>query len=105
VTASQLRARAYRQRIRTLIRDKRISSGARFLWVLIESFADTNGWNCFPSVPTLAEESGHDETWVKRKLCELKAKGFVSVGKRKTPQGWVNEYTLLEGEGTVQNTP
>lgn len=94
MTTNQQKARSFRLILKSLIRNSDLSTHARFLWVLIDSYADHNGDSCFPSTTTLSRASGHPVLWVKRHLNELKEAGFVKVGKKKTNAGWVNSYHL-----------
>jgi hypothetical protein len=99
VTVNQQKARSFRLILKSLLRKSELSVQARFLWALIDSYADHNGDNCFPSIPLLAKAAGHPERWVKRYLKELKEGGFVEIRKRKTNSGWSNLYVLKVSGG------
>lgn len=78
-----------------LLRDATLSVDARFLFVLIETWADKDGTNAFPSQERLILASGRDRKWFFKYYKELREKGHVSVRKRKTKEGkWANIYTL-----------
>lgn len=92
------KARGARAIVRALIRDKRLSSDARMLWLLIESFADKDGTNAFPSQDTLAELAGKEVRWVRKYLEELEAAERIAIHKRPCSAGAMNVYTLLGGK-------
>lgn len=78
-----------------LLRDATLSVDARFLFVLIETWADKDGSNAFPSQERLILASGRNRKWFFKYYGELRKKGHVSVKKRKTKEGkWANIYTL-----------
>ena len=77
-------------------RDNTVSASGRFLWSLIETFADIDGRNAFPSVETLAEISGKNRKWVFHHLTELISNDWLTRGKRTGKSGFaVNSYTII----------
>ena len=95
MTAAKAKARSYRALLKARIRDTSVSMEARSLWILIESYADHDGKNAFPSTPTLASIAGHEVRWVERYLRELRVAGWITVGKRpKKGGGFSNIYSL-----------
>lgn len=74
-----MKARDYR----IFIQQANCSMEAKSLWFLIDSFADGDGTNSWPSVKTLMEISGKPKKWIERYIRELKDEGHLSVGKRK----------------------
>lgn len=78
-----------------VIRNAQLSTAARFLWTLLETYADRNGTNCFPSTETLCEDSGHDRKWVFKHLNELETACLIRRDKREGKRGWsANSYVL-----------
>lgn len=99
MTAAQRRARGYRAIVKARLRDTSVSQGARFIWLLIESYANTDGTNAFPSKPTLALLAGKDIRWVEARITELTKARWLSIsGKRPVPGGRVNVYSLHHPE-------
>jgi len=78
-----------------LIRNAELSTDARFLWCVLETYANADGTNSHPSVKTLMEVTGRSDKWVEKYLRELKKGGFISIGKKihKGPFAH-NKYTL-----------
>lgn len=64
------------------------------MFFLIDTWANSDGSNAHPSVPTLAEASGHSVKWVEARLRELRKAGWLTIGKKETKCGRVNLYTL-----------
>lgn len=86
-----------------LLRDATIPSDVRFLLCLIDTWADANGENAFPSTDRLMKCSGwsKDKFWKVFKLA--KKTGHLTYKKVKGERGFPkNKYTLkIRG----QNTP
>lgn len=99
MTTHQQKSRSFRLRVKSLAQNPKVSTDARFLWILIDSFGDSDGDNCFPSIKKLSETSGHSQSWVKRHLQELKEAKMVTIHKKGTSGGWVNLYVLSLGGG------
>lgn len=94
----------------TVIDDKRLTIGARFIYAVLDSYAGANG--VFPSVRLLSERVGASKSTVKRWLRELNEAGWIESRRRKDKTGrrTTNEYILfavnenadygdLEGDG------
>lgn len=64
------------------LRDHKVSSDARFLWSLIDTYADKDGSHAFPSIETLSKTAGHDRQWVYRYLKELESAGWLTRAHR-----------------------
>lgn len=97
MTAAQ-RGLGARAIVKSAIRSGDVSFEARALWLLIESFADKNGNNAFPSLPLLATITGHDVKWVKRKMKELREAGWITSYTRPTKKGRGNVYVLHKAQ-------
>lgn len=74
--------------------------------MLLDSYEDRKKGSIYPAISTLAKDSGHPPLWVKRRLKELKDKGFIKIGKKQSVNGWVNFYELnvkgnWTGEGSI----
>lgn len=67
------------------LRDKSVSSDARFLWSLIDTYADKDGSHAFPRIETLSKISGHDKQWVYKYLKELESAGWLRRSHRYEP--------------------
>lgn len=86
------KAIGWRKLQESALRSADVSSGAKYLWHLLHSYANLDGSNCHPSMETLCEDSLHDVKWIKRHINELKDAAWLTVGKKKTRTGWVNLY-------------
>lgn len=100
------RARWFRLKLKALVRNRKVSSDAKILWIEIESFAAMDGTRCHPKVETLMKDLGWCKKTVQKYLRELKDLDLIEVRKHPTANGWVNLYTVkypltpLEGEGS-----
>lgn len=94
MTAQQAKARSFRALHASALRSEGVSFEAAALFLLIASFANSDGSNCYPSMTKLAAHSGHDPKWVKRKVAELKRAGWLTWVWKGTANGRVNLYTL-----------
>lgn len=97
MTTHQQKSRSFRLRLKSVVQNPKVSTDACYLWTLIDSFADPDGDNCYPSIKRLAKASKRSESWVKRHLQELKDAEMVTIHKKKTNGGWVNLYVLQVG--------
>lgn len=88
------RGKWFRMKSKAVWRKKGLSFEAKGLWHIIESFANMDGSNCYPSVEKLMDETGKCKKWVEKYQRELKAKGLIVVNKKKTETGWVNLYDI-----------
>lgn len=78
-----------------VVRCPAISFGSKALWFLLESYADRDGTNAYPSHKTIMLQMGCKEKWVDVHLRELKDWGLISVESKQVGGGWpVNLYTL-----------
>lgn len=78
-----------------LLRDATLSSDCRFLIILIDTWADSNGENAFPSTERLMLASGwkKDKFW--KVMKEMRKSGHVTSVKVKGSRGFSkNKYTL-----------
>lgn len=90
------RMKWYREKLKHLIRDPYLSTEAKYLWVLLDSFANIEGIDCWPTVETLMRHSQRGKKWVERYLRELQQTCRIKiVGKKKTRFGWANMYHIL----------
>lgn len=79
---------------KVVIRDATLSPEARFIWVLIETWANKDGSNAFPTQERLILATGRDRKWFFKYYGELRERGFVSVRKSKFGGKWHNVYTV-----------
>jgi hypothetical protein len=103
--------------MRARLRDKSATSNARFLWALIDTYADKWGAHAFPSINTLCKISLHDRKWVFKYLDELESLGWLHRTKRLKTDGSraSNLYILIYpvyreltdkiGSGKIGTTP
>lgn len=98
MTKAQKEGRGARAIVKDAVRDTRLTPEARFLWLLIESFANKDGTNAFPSQDTLAELANRDVRWVRRYTKELESEERIFVNKIPCDAGTRNYYTLLGGK-------
>lgn len=78
-----------------MVRCPAISAASKALWFFLESYADRDGTNAFPSHNTIMREMGCKGKWVDAHLKELKEWGLISVQGKQVGAGWpVNLYTL-----------
>jgi hypothetical protein len=89
------KAMGFRRLLESATRSGDVSSDAKYLFILLNSYANADGSNCHPSMPRLAQDSLRDIKWVKRHIAELKKAGWIDIGKKKVKTGWVNLYRLL----------
>lgn len=54
----------------------------RFVLVCLANYAGENGQNAFPSIATLAKDTGLSDSTVRRKLQELEETGFITKGNQ-----------------------
>lgn len=89
------RGQWFRMKFKAMVRDKTMPSDARFLWSLMESFANQDGTSCHPSVETLMAYAGWGKKKVEKNLRILKERKHVKItGRIKTRNGWVNLYQI-----------
>jgi len=79
----QQRAKWFRLKIKTLVRNNAISCEARILWILLESYANMDGTSCHPSIETLCEVIGKGRKWVAKYLRELRSADLIRSSQRK----------------------
>jgi len=70
-------ARQHRKACKLVLRDKDLTSHARLLWSVIETYADKNGMNAYPKLSTLAKDVGHKVDWVCKYRNELRHYGLL----------------------------
>lgn len=80
-------AKEHRRACKLVMRDKDVSSHARLLWAVIETYADKNGMNAYPKIATLAKDCGHKDVWVCKYRKELRVKGLLHWSSEKKPDG------------------
>lgn len=86
----------YRMKLKAMLRDESFSMESRYLWALVEGYANQDGSNCYPSVETLMKVSGKCRKWVEKYLKELRGRDMLRVtGKIKTVHGSVNRYQVI----------
>lgn len=85
---------AYRALVSSALRSEGVQFEDAALFLLIASYGNADGKNCFPSMETLALSSGHDPKWVKRSIARLRRSGWITSRQKITPRGRVNVYTL-----------
>ena len=56
---------------------------ARHLLLAMGNYADKTGRNCFPSVATLASDTGLSERTIRQKLAQLEAAGLIRRGNQR----------------------
>lgn len=80
-----------------VLRNAELSMEARFLWILIDTWADADGTNARPKVETLMGASGKKKKWVEKYLKELREEGYLKVLKEPGKTGTFphNKYILL----------
>lgn len=78
-----------------LLRDPTVSDKALRLWVVLDTYADRDERDCFPSVARLCEDLGCSRATINRAQGELVDRGllFVESGK---DAGRSNVYTLVD---------
>jgi len=88
-----------------LLRDATIPSEVRFLIDLIDTWADKNGENAYPSTERLMACCGWSENKFWKVFRGARKTGFVSVKKIKGSRGFSkNQYTVkIKGQYTPQN--
>ncbi len=69
-----------------LVRARGISSGAKIIYGRLARYAGENG-DCYPSVPTLANETGTSERQTQRYLAELEKKQLIRRNARVSEAG------------------
>lgn len=89
---------AYRALASSALRSEGVAFEDAALFLLLASFGDTDGSNCFPSKARLAAVSGHSEKWITRSLSRLKKAGWISWRHKSVAKGVVNVYTLAWGQ-------
>jgi hypothetical protein len=62
--------------------------------VLIDTFADRDGRGAWPRQQVIADELGVSRRSVSRAVAALKRAGHLSMNRRLTPYGLVNEYEV-----------
>lgn len=92
--SSSAHSPAYRALVSSALRSEGVEFEDAALFLLLASYANADGSNCFPSMERLATSSGHTVKWIKRSLGRLKAAGWISWNHRATQSGRVNVYTL-----------
>lgn len=86
----------YTQVPNDILRDSSLSVQARFLWLLLASYAFERPAKSFPSEKTLAEHMGVTERTIRSYITELQRRGYLEVQSR---YGKTNLYLLyLPGE-------
>jgi hypothetical protein len=79
-----------------LRRCSHVSAQARFLWIVLMSYADSDGTRCFPGVARLASDMGRDRKAVFRYLDELEKAGLIRrTSGRKANEFATNSYRIL----------
>jgi len=61
-----------------ILRTREISQSAKFVWASLARFAGKDG-RCYPKLDTVADDIGMSREMVKKKIKELKEKGFIAV--------------------------
>lgn len=83
------------QERQAVVRCPAISCGSKALWFFLESYADRDGTNAYPSHNTIMREMGCKKKWVDVHLRELRTWGLISTESKQVGGGWpVNLYTL-----------
>ncbi len=80
---------------RKIIRDKRISPQARWLWTCLEDYATDERPQPFPGHETLAEYAGCTPRTIHNWQSELVEAGWLYVDRRQDNGGRGNIYTLV----------
>jgi hypothetical protein len=80
-----------------LRRTSHVSAPARFLWIVLMSYADSDGSRCFPGVARLAKNLGRDRKAVFRYLDELEEAGLIRRSSGRTAGEFAtNSYRVLQ---------
>ena len=80
-----------------LCRMNGVSDSARFLWVVLKSFADADGGSCFPGVAKLAEMCGRNRKAIFRYITELEDAGLLARSSGRKGGEWAtNSYRLFD---------
>lgn len=77
------------------MRDNKLTSHARFLWAVLDTYADKWGSHAFPSINTLRKISGHDRKWIFKYLNELEAHEWIKRSPRFKPTGARNSTLYI----------
>lgn len=80
-----------------LIRDKRISREARFLYVILKAYANAEG-SCWPSAALLAEDMGTGRRQVFRWLKELESFRIITRAPRMEGGKQTSNLYMLDDE-------
>lgn len=89
---------AYRALVSSALRSDGVAIEDAAVFLLLASFGDPDGANCYPSKARLAAMSGHSDKWVGRALIRLKRAGWISWRHKPVAKGVVNVYTLHWGQ-------
>lgn len=77
----------------------------KFLMVVLATYADGDGMNCFPSVDTLASDVGTDRRAVQRDLRELEKNGYIACVVDEKGRGKTKGYLLKIQAGKGRQMP
>ena len=80
-------AKQHRRACKLVTRNKSLSSEARLLWAVIETYADRNGMNAYPKLATLAADCGHKVDWVCKYRKELRTAELLNWSTVKKEDG------------------
>lgn len=80
---------------KAVLRNPRVSLGAKAVLMILKSYANTDGTHCFPSISTLMETSGCPRRTITRHLAELRESGLIYGEQRATKGGKMSSMTYL----------
>lgn len=103
----EARDRPFVLRWRSAVLNAPLTATQKLCLLVLAEWADADGENCYPSIPSIAEKASVNEKTVRRALDQTCALGFFSRGHRGTSQGWRRfAYTLQLPEGAdIEPTP
>ena len=87
--------RAFTMVYNDFLKSKLLTSDARIVFIYLKMHSDNNTGRSFPSLNTLAKETGLSKRTVQRCLSELREKGAISIEHRSNDKGTQsNLYTI-----------
>lgn len=101
------RERPFVLRWRSAVLNSSLSATQKLCLLVLAEWADANGENCYPSIPSIALKASVNEKTVRRSLDQCADLGFFTRTHRGTSQGWRRfEYTLTLPQGAdTESTP
>ncbi|GHA74973.1 helix-turn-helix domain-containing protein [Cognatilysobacter bugurensis] len=98
------RERAFVLEWRSAVLNSAESSTVKLCLVVLAEWADADGSNCFPSIPTIATKASVNEKTVRRSMTRAEAAGFITRSQKGTEHGWrrfVYGLRIPKGADTV----